>query len=147
MLSCCLWSREIPHLHLWMVIHDRIRPQATRIHLQEEPSRHTCMATMHDVYAYRDMISQSVTAQVKKWSSQTCSLCFSPHPGPDLPLDVAIHHACITPDCKEAFQQAFVNDPEMRALANLIITGWPKDIKESPLSPLSILATQRNPHH
>ena len=38
---------------------------------------------------------------------------FSPQPGPDLPLDIAIHHACIMPDCKEAFQQAFVNDPEM----------------------------------
>ena len=38
---------------------------------------------------------------------------FSPRPGPDLPLDIAIHHARIMPDCKEAFQQAFVNDPEM----------------------------------
>ena len=57
---------------------------------------------------------------------------FSSHPGPDLPLDIAIHHACIMPDCKEAFQQAFVNNPEMRALANLIITGWPEDIKEVP---------------
>ena len=57
---------------------------------------------------------------------------FSPQPGPDLPLDIAIHHAHIMPDCKEAFQQAFVNDPEMRALANLIITGWPEDIKEVP---------------
>ena len=55
---------------------------------------------------------------------------FSPCPGPDLPLDIAIHHAHITPDCKEAFQQAFVNDPEMQALADLIITGWPEDIKE-----------------
>ena len=27
--SCCLWSREIPHLCLWMVIHDQSRPQAT----------------------------------------------------------------------------------------------------------------------
>ena len=36
------------------------------------------------------------------------------------------------PDCKEAFQQAFVNDPEMRALANLITTGWSKDINEVP---------------
>ena len=36
---------------------------------------------------------------------------FSPKPGLDLPLDIAIHHACIKPDCKEAFQQAFVNDP------------------------------------
>ena len=57
---------------------------------------------------------------------------FSPRPDPDLPLDIAIHHTCIMPDCKEAFLQAFVNDPEMRALANLIITGWPKDIKEVP---------------
>ena len=55
---------------------------------------------------------------------------FSPWPGPNLPLDIAIHHAWIMPDCKEAFQQAFINDPEMRALANLIITGWPEDIKE-----------------
>ena len=57
---------------------------------------------------------------------------FSPHPGPDLPLDIAIHHTRIMPDCKEDFQQAFINDPEMRALANLIITGWPEDIKEVP---------------
>ena len=47
--SCCLWSGEIPHLCLWMVFHDRIRPQAAWIHLQKEPSRHSCMATMHDV--------------------------------------------------------------------------------------------------
>ena len=57
---------------------------------------------------------------------------FSPWPGPDLPLAIAIHHAHIMPDCKEAFQQAFVNDPEMQALADLIVTGWPEDIKEVP---------------
>ena len=57
---------------------------------------------------------------------------FSPHPGPNLPLHIAIPHTCIMPDCKEAFQQAFISDPEMQALANLIITGWPKDIKEVP---------------
>ena len=37
------------------------------------------------------------------------------------------------PTHKEAFQQAFISDPEMRALADLIITGWPEDIKEVPL--------------
>ena len=57
---------------------------------------------------------------------------FSPQPGPDLPLDITIHHACIMPDCKEAFQQAFINNSEMQALADLIITGWPEDIKEVP---------------
>ena len=58
---------------------------------------------------------------------------FSPWPGPDLPLDIAIHYASIMPDCKKAFQQAFINDPEMQALADLIITGWPEDIKKSPV--------------
>ena len=47
--SCCLWSGEIPHLCLWTVLHDWIRPQAAWIHLQKEPSRLSCMATMHDV--------------------------------------------------------------------------------------------------
>ena len=56
----------------------------------------------------------------------------SPQPGADLPLDIAIYHAHIMPNCKEAFQQAFINDQEMCTLADLIITGWPKDIKEVP---------------
>ena len=57
---------------------------------------------------------------------------FSPWPVPHFPLDIAIIHAHIMPNCKEAFQQAFINDPEMRALTDLIIAGWPKDIKEVP---------------
>ena len=57
---------------------------------------------------------------------------FSPQPGPNLPLDIAIHHAYILPDCKKAFQQAFISNPEMQALTNLIVTGWPEDIKEVP---------------
>ena len=56
---------------------------------------------------------------------------FIPH-GPDIPLDIAIHHACLSPEWKEAFQQAFVSDPEMHALAYIIITGWPDDIKVMP---------------
>ena len=56
---------------------------------------------------------------------------FSPQ-SPHLPLDITIHHACITPDCKEEIQPAFVNDPEMWPLTILIITGWPEDIKEVP---------------
>ena len=57
---------------------------------------------------------------------------FSPWPGPNLPLDIAIHHTHLMPDHKEAFQQAFINDPKMQALANLIITGWPEDIMKVP---------------
>ena len=57
---------------------------------------------------------------------------FSPCPGPDIPLDIAIHHACLSPEQKEAFQQAFMSDPEMCVLANIIITGWPEDIKVVP---------------
>ena len=56
----------------------------------------------------------------------------SPQPGPDFPLDIAIHHVHKMPTHKEVFQQAFINDPEMRAFTDLIITGWPKGIKEVP---------------
>ena len=69
---------------------------------------------------------------------------FSPCPGPKIPLDIAIHHAHLSPDQKEAFQQAFVSDAEMYALADIIITGWPDDIKEVPHL---LLATLCNPHH
>ena len=31
---------------------------------------------------------------------------FSPPPGPDIPLDIVIHHAHLSPEQKEAFQQA-----------------------------------------
>ena len=56
----------------------------------------------------------------------------SPCPGHDILLDIAIHHAGLSPERKEAFQQAFVSDPEMHALADMIITGWANDIKAVP---------------
>ena len=57
---------------------------------------------------------------------------FSPCPGPDIPLDIAIHYAHLSPEQKEAFQQALISDPEMCTLADIIITGWPDDIKAVP---------------
>ena len=57
---------------------------------------------------------------------------FSPHPQPDMLLDISIHHACLSLERKEAFQQAFVSDPEMHALTDMIITGWLNDIKVVP---------------
>ena len=58
--------------------------------------------------------------------------CFSPCPGPNIPLDTAIHHAHLSPEQKGAFQQAFMSNPEMHALTDIIITGWPDDIKAVP---------------
>ena len=59
---------------------------------------------------------------------------FSPCPGPDIPLDIAIQHAWLSPERKEALQQVFVSDPEIHALADMIITGWPNDMKVVPQS-------------
>ena len=57
---------------------------------------------------------------------------FSLCPGPDIPLDITIHHACLSPERKKAFQQAFVSNPKMSTLADMIITGWPNNIKAVP---------------
>ena len=57
---------------------------------------------------------------------------FSPHPGPNLPLDITIYHAQLSPERNEAFQQAFVSNPKMCTLADMIITSWPDNIKAVP---------------
>ena len=57
---------------------------------------------------------------------------FIPKPSPKIALDIAIHHACLSPVQKEALQLAFEMDVEMHALADIIISGWPNDIKEVP---------------
>ena len=58
--------------------------------------------------------------------------CFKPKLGPEIALDIAIHHAHLCPVQKEALQPAFEMDVEMHVLADIIISGWPNDIKEVP---------------
>ena len=99
----------------------------------------TCQPGSSPCYcSSRAMITSSATTPLRKWPCLTPSLSlFSPHPGPDIPLDIAIHHACLSPEQKEAFQQAFVSDPEMCTLTDIIITSWPDDSKvvQHPLCP------------
>ena len=58
--------------------------------------------------------------------------CFKPKPDLEIALDIAIHHAHLYPVQKEALQLAFEMDVEMCSLADIIISGWPDDIKEVP---------------
>ena len=78
------------------------------------------------------MTTLFITALARKWP---CPMFLSLQS--NIPLEIAIHHAHLSPDQKEAFQQAFVSDAEMHALADIIITSWPDDIKEvhCPLHP------------
>ena len=57
---------------------------------------------------------------------------FSPCPGPDIPLDIAIHNVCLSPEQKEAFEQAFMSNSEMHAPTCIIITSWQDDIQSVP---------------
>ena len=66
---------------------------------------------------------------------------FSPWPGPNLPLDITIHHAHIMPDCKQAFQQAFTSDPEMQSSHQPHCYWLAQGHQGSPSFPPPILAT------
>ena len=57
---------------------------------------------------------------------------FHPKPGPEIALDIAIHHADLSSVQKDALQLASDMDVEKHALADIIISGWPDDIKEVP---------------
>ena len=58
--------------------------------------------------------------------------CSKPKTGPEIALDIAIHHVHLSPVQKEALQPAFEMDAEMCAPADFMISGWPDDIKEVP---------------
>ena len=57
---------------------------------------------------------------------------YSPIRGPEVTLDLAIHHLHITPEKKLMFQQCIREDPLLRSLADTIVNGWPEDIKDLP---------------
>ena len=83
-------------------------------------------------YACRGMITSSTTALVRKWSSQIHCWNFKTKPGLEIALDIAIHHAWLSPVQKEALHLAFEADIEMHAVTDIIISGWPNFIKEVP---------------
>ena len=57
---------------------------------------------------------------------------YSPLIGPEVALDIAIHHVHITPEKKLEFQRTIQDDPLLRTLADTIVAGWPEDIKDIP---------------
>ena len=57
---------------------------------------------------------------------------YHPQPAPEIPLDITIHHTHLTTQHKTAFQNAIVAYPELQALSQMIIDGWPEDTSEVP---------------
>ena len=41
---------------------------------------------------------------------------YHPQPGPEMPLDIAIHHTHLKPQRKTAFQHVIAADPELQAI-------------------------------
>ena len=54
---------------------------------------------------------------------------YSPLIGPEVALDIVIHHVHITPEKKLEFQKTIQDDPLLCTLADTIVAGWPEDIK------------------
>ena len=57
---------------------------------------------------------------------------YSPLVGPEVALDIAIHHVHITPEKELEFQRTIQDDPLLCTLADTIVAGWPEDIKDVP---------------
>ena len=80
-------------------------------------------------YTCKGMIMFFATTLVWKWPPDKLS-CFKPKSGPEIAFYITINHAHLSPVQKEALQLAFEMDVEMHALADIIISSWPDDIKE-----------------
>ena len=57
---------------------------------------------------------------------------YAPQVGPEVPLDIAIHHVHITPEKKLEFQKTIQDDPLLKSLAETIVAGWPEDVDDVP---------------
>ena len=55
---------------------------------------------------------------------------YHPKLRPDIPLDIAIHHTQLTTQQKTTFQDTIATDPELQALSQMIIDGWPEDASD-----------------
>ena len=56
---------------------------------------------------------------------------FSPRTGPDLPLDIAIHHAHIMPDCKKPFNKPLSMIQKWELLATSLSLAGPRTSRRS----------------
>ena len=59
---------------------------------------------------------------------------YSPEDAPEIHLDISINHVYITDEKKQDYQKAIQDDPLLHALADIIVSGWPEDIKDVPKS-------------
>ena len=66
---------------------------------------------------------------------------YPPLVGPEVALDIAIHHVHITPGKKLEFQRTIQDDPLLCTLAETIVTGWPEDIKDVPQGSMPLHTT------
>ena len=110
------WSFTIKSDH-------KLLESTSRKNLADTPARLECMMLCLQGYDFAIHYCPGKEMVIPDTLSR-----FSPRPGPDFPLDIAIHHARL----QRSLPTSLVNDPEMWALADLIITGWPEDIKEVP---------------
>ena len=106
-----------------------------------QPICSTCYCTS------RAMITPSVTIQVRKWPCLAHSLGSAPILDPTYCWTSPSTMLACPPERKEAFQQAFVSNPKMHALAKMIITGWTDNIKVVPYPLCPYWQHSWDPHH
>ena len=101
--SSCLWSRDSTLTSMdgpFMIESDhKLLKSISRKNLADMPAWLQCMMLHLQGYDLTIHYHPGKETVIPDTLSQ-----FSPRPGPNLPLDIAIHHACILPDCKKAFQ-------------------------------------------
>ena len=73
-----------------------VRPQAPGIYLPEEPGRHTSPSAVLATVPPGLWLHHPLLHPGKEMALPDTLSQFSPHPEPDILLDIAIHHACLS---------------------------------------------------
>ena len=127
------WCRAIPHI--------MSSTKSLQRRVTTNPLSRLCSWTwqMHQpasregCYVYQDY-----DICIKYWPSREMLIAdalshYAPLTTPAIPLNVSVNHLHITPQKKSDFQDAVHSDPTHRALAEMILIGWPEDICNVPM--------------
>ena len=83
--------------------------------------------------------SQDYNCTLKYWPGEEIAITndlsrYLPEKAPEIHLDISTNHLYVTQEKKQDYQKAIQNNPLLHALADIIVSGWPEDIKDVPKS-------------
>ena len=124
-VSCSSCIQTLLFMHMWPSLCQRVKSQVPGADPPKESCWCTSMPTADDVIPPVIWLWPHIYCWI--WDGTCwCLVILSPKPTHEIELSITINHVKLSTKSKTAMQNATAADPELSALAKMIIDGWPE---------------------